>query len=68
MSPETKNKRKTDIRNWKVVTFEGKELVLPKTIVNEETGAVNHVFVTRWDSYLTANRAARTLGGVAVRE
>lgn len=57
----TKN-HKTDIRNWKVVTYPGKELHL--TVIDEDG---KHV-VTRWNSYRSANKAARKLGGVAVAE
>ncbi len=53
---------KTDIRNWKVVTYPGKELHL--TVMTEDGERI----VTRWNSYRAANKVAKKLGGVAVTE
>ena len=55
-----------DQSNWKVVTYEGQELTLIRTVITE-TGNKKEVVVTRWDGYKTANQVAQKLGGVAVR-
>ena len=69
MKPKNKKpEHATDSRNWKVVTFQGKELVLAKNVFNKETNVNETIYVTRYDSYLTANHAAKLLSGVAVRE
>lgn len=56
-----------DVNNWKVVTYAGEEMVLPKTVIDEVTGNRKEILVTRWNGFKTANSAALRLGGVAVR-
>lgn len=56
-----------DARNWKVVTHQGQELRLFKTVFNEEANKFEKISVTRWDGFKTANAVAQKLGGVAVR-
>lgn len=68
MNTKTQNRYAgIDVSDWKVVTVEGKELALPKTVKNDKTGEIKNILVTRFNGYKTANTAAKKLGGYAVR-
>ncbi len=71
MFTTTKKKTKKypglDSSPWRVVTYSGKELGRFESFKDERTKKVTQVWVTRWSGFRTANAAARTLGGVAVR-
>lgn len=55
-----------DVRDWKVVTFEGKEIHVKNTVTNE-SGEKETILITRWNGFKTANAVAKRNNGVAVR-
>lgn len=55
----------TDVRDWKVVTYSGRELSRSERQKTQD--GYKDVLVRRWNGFKTANHAARQLGGVAVR-
>lgn len=58
----------TDNQEWKVVTFAGEELSREEMrLVDAVNKRYEPRVVRRWSGYKTAARAAKALGGVAVR-
>lgn len=51
-----------DVSDWKVADVNGKALSLT---VKDDKGATRHI--ERFDGYASASRAAKALGGYAVR-
>lgn len=51
-----------DVRDWKVTDVRGKQLALPS---RDKNGEVK--MVTRFDGFRSASRAAKKLGGRAMR-
>ncbi len=60
----------TDSREWKVVTYSGEELSRYENILvsSEPKKVYERRLVSRWNGFSTADRAARALGGVAIRD
>lgn len=59
----------TDSREWRVVSYTGSEMSReePFLVATEPKKVYEMRLVNRWSGFKTANRAAKALGGVAVR-
>lgn len=58
----------TDSREWRVVSYTGEEMSREEPVlVSADPKKYEMRLVRRWNGFKMANRAAKALGGIAVR-